>query len=165
MSTRTLPRRSALDDPPLRFARQPFYAETLALLEAVRDHDFARLAALCDDDFGIVDVDAAGRTRTVRTRVEWERWYLEQFATLETLGAVTDAEVLSYKARREGDLGFSVVEFRQSLTVGEHTAHVDCVATVVWKRTPTGWRQARWHGSVVSSVVPDELRALMNRAN
>ena len=36
----------------------------------------------------------------------------------------------------------------------------DCVATIVWKKTTRGWREARWHGSVVSSDVPDELQAL-----
>jgi SnoaL-like domain len=158
-------RRSPLDDPPLRFARQPFYAETLAVLESVRDHDLERLTALCDVDFGIVDVDLAGRTRPVRTRVEWERFFYERFATLTTLGAATDFEVLSYQAHQQGTLGFSVLEYRQSLTVDDQTAWFDGIATIVWKRTPSGWRQARWHGSVVTAVVPEPLRRLTNGAN
>lgn len=165
MSPRTLHRYSALDDPPQRFAHRPFYAETLALLEAVRDRDLDRLEALCDDDFGVVDTDLAGRTRPIRNRVEWERWFLGTFATLDSLGAYTDAEVLSYKATRHGAFGFSVVEFRRSVTVAGHTAVFDIIATIVWKQTPTGWREARWHGSVVSSLVPDELRVLASRAN
>ena len=134
MSPRTLPRRFAIDDPPPHLARQPFFAETLALLECVRDHDFDRLAALCDDNSGIVDIDPAGNARPIRNRVEWERWFLDLFATLDALGATTDSEVISYQAVREASMGFGVLEFRQSLTV-------------------------------VSSMVPNELRALTNRAN
>ena len=29
----------------------------------------------------------------------------------------------------------------------------------------TGWRQARWHGSVISSNVPEPLKTLTNREN
>lgn len=165
MSPRTLRRCSALDDPPQRFVHRPFYAETLALLEARRDHDLDRLDALCDDEYGIVDADLTGGPRAVRNRVEWERWHLGSFATLDSLGAVTDIEVLTYKASRHGSLGFSVVEFRRTVEVAEHTAVFDHVATVVWKRTPTGWREARWHTSVVSSIVPEQFRVLVSGAN
>lgn len=149
---------SPLDNPPQRFAHRPFYAETLSLLRSVRDQDFESLNWLCDDDYGIVDVDPVGRARVIRNRSEWADWFHELFATLETLGATTDSEVLSYKAVREAILGYSVLEFRQSLTIGEHTATFDCIATIIWKRTSRGWREARWHGSVISSYVPDELR-------
>ena len=150
---------SPLDRPPTRFAKRPFYAETLTLLRSVRDHDFETLAWLCDDDFGIVDVDPSGDARPIRNRVEWERWFHELFATLDAMGAETDSEVLDYKAMVEGSMGMSVLDFRQTLTVGDHVASFDCVATIVWKRTERGWREARWHASVISSDVPDELLA------
>jgi hypothetical protein len=150
---------SPLDSPPAQFADQPFYAETVELLRCVRDHDFTALAALCDDDFGIVDVDPAGVARVVRDRPGWEAWFTELFATLDALVAATDSEVLDYRAIAHDTMGFSVLEFRQFLTIGEYTATFDCITTIVWKQTPDGWREARWHGSVVSSVVPEELRA------
>ncbi len=161
MSIPTIARsESPLDYPPMRFSHRPFYAETLSLLRSVRDHDFESLDWLCDDDFGIVDVDPAGSARVIRSKDEWAQWFRELFATLETLGATTDSEILSYKAVREQSLGYSVLEFRQSLTIGDHTATFDCVATIVWKKTDRGWREARWHGSVISSEVPDELTVL-----
>ena len=164
MSTQTTTRHdSPLDHPPSRFSHRPFYAETLSLLRSVRDHDFESLQWMCDDDFGIVDVDPSGQARMIRNKTEWSDWFHELFSTLEALGADTDSEILSYKAVREQSLGYSVVEFRQSLTVGEHTATFDCVATIIWKRTKRGWREARWHGSVISSEIPDELRELSAR--
>ena len=99
---------SPLDRPPTRFAKRPFYAETLTLLRSVRDHDFETLAWLCDDDFGSVDVDPSGDARPIRNRVEWERWFHELFATLDAMGAETDSEVLDYKAMVEGSMGMSV---------------------------------------------------------
>lgn len=154
------PATSPLDHPPVEFADRPFFDETVALLRGVRDHDFDSLATLCDDDFGIIDIDPAGQARVIRTRAEWEAWFHELFATLDGLGAATDSEVLDYQAIATVDLGYSVLEFRQFLTVAGHTATFDCVTTIVWKRTPDGWREARWHGSVISSVIPDELAAL-----
>ena len=131
----------------------------------MRDHDFETLSWLCDDDYGIVDIDPTGNARPIRNRVEWERWFHELFATLTALGASTDSEVISYKATRDGNLGYSVLEFRQLLTIGEHTATFDCIATIIWKWTLRGWREARWHGSVISSVVPAELQAMTQGAN
>ncbi|MGF1648575.1 MAG: nuclear transport factor 2 family protein [Kineosporiaceae bacterium] len=136
---------------------KPFLAETLILLRSVRDHDFATLAALCDDDFGIVDIAPDGGNVPIRSRAEWEDWFRSLFAQLDAMGAATDSEVLAYEALESGDLGYGVLEFRQSLTVGPHTATFDCVATIVWKRTPEGWRESRWHCSVLSRQVPPEL--------
>ena len=142
---------------PSPFSDQPFYDQTVTLLHCVRDHDFATLAALCDDDFGIVDIDVAGTSRTIRTRAEWEAWFTSLFATLEVMNASTDSVVLDYKALREDSLGFGVLEFEQTLTVGPHVARFECVATIIWKLTADGWREARWHASIVSSDVPAAL--------
>lgn len=150
---------SPLDKPPTRFAKRPFYAETISLLRSVRDQDFDTLSELCDDDFGIVDVDPSGNARPIKNRVEWERWFHELFATLDTMGATTDSEILDYKAMVQGTMGMSVLDFRQTLVVGDAVASFDCVATIVWKQTDTGWREARWHASVISSEVPEELLA------
>jgi ketosteroid isomerase-like protein len=156
MSTNTLP--SPLDEPPTRFTDTAFFAETVTLLRSVRDHDFDTLAALCDDDFGIVDVDPSGAARPIRDRAGWESWFHELFATLTAMGATTDSRIDDYHAIASDDMGFSVLDFTQTLAVGEHVASFECVATIVWKRNPEGWREARWHASVISSDIPDELR-------
>jgi ketosteroid isomerase-like protein len=136
-----------------------FFTETLTLLRSVRDHDFDTLAALCDDDFGIVDIDPSGAARPIRDRAGWEAWFHELFATLNAMGASTDSRIDDYRSIDAGDLGYSVLDFTQTLEVDEHVASFECVATIIWKRTPDGWREARWHASVISSEVPDELRS------
>jgi ketosteroid isomerase-like protein len=142
-----------------RWTEAPFLAETVELLRSVRDHDFDALAALCDDDFGIVDLDQAGGSVMIRTRAEWEGWFRRLFAELDAASAATDSEILDYQAVESPDMGFSVVEFRQSLTMGELIAHFDCVATIVWKRTPDGWKEARWHVSLLSTDLPEGMTA------
>lgn len=152
---------SRLDHPSQRrFESRPFFTLTTALLRAVREHDFDTLATLCDDDAGIVDVDPSGASVMVRTRQDWEAWFHGLFAVLAGLGAETDSLVLDYRAFVDDRLGWSVLEFRQYLELGEHVATFDCVATIIWKRTPDGWREARWHCSVLSQDIPDELMAL-----
>jgi ketosteroid isomerase-like protein len=149
---------SPLDTPPARFADMAFFAETLTLLRSVRDHDFDTLAALCDDDFGIVDVDPSGNARPIRDRAGWEAWFHELFATLNAMQASTDSSIDDYHAIVTDDMGYSVLDFTQTLTVGPHVARFECVATIIWKRTADGWRESRWHASVISSDVPAELR-------
>lgn len=148
---------SPLDSPPDRFRSESFFAETLTLLRSVRDHDFDTLAQLCDDDFGIIDVDTAGNPRPIRSRVAWEAWFHELFGTLTDMGATTDSEVLDYHAVETTELGYSVLDFRQTLNAGAHHASFDCIATIVWKRDGRQWREARWHVSVISSDIPAEL--------
>ena len=144
----------------MEFTDRPFFAETLVLLRAVREHDFDTLAALCDDDFGIVDIAPDGSGVPIRTRAEWEAWFRDGlFPRLEALGADTDSEVTGYQALVSGDLGYGVVDFRQSLTIGGLVATFDCIATIIWKQTATGWKESRWHCSVISSDIPPEMAA------
>ena len=157
MTTKLRPPASPLDSPPARFQSEPFFAETVTLLRSVRDHDFDSLAQLCDDDFGIVDVDPSGNPRPIRSRAAWEDWFHELFGTLTQMGAETDSEILDYHAIETPDLGYSVLDFRQMLTVDAQCASFDCIATIIWKHTAAGWREARWHASVISSDVPAEL--------
>jgi len=157
MASTLHPSPSTLDSPPIKLQSEPFLADTITLLRSVRDHDFDSLARLCDDDFGIVDVDPSGNPRPIRNRAEWEDWFHGLFGTLTTMGAETDSEILDYHAIETPELGYSVLDFRQTLTVGEHCASFDCIATIIWKRTPAGWREARWHASVISSHVPAAL--------
>ena len=150
---------SPLDRPYPDFADAPFFEETLELLRSVRDHDFETLAQRCDDDFGIVDIAPDGGNVAIRTREEWEGWFHSLFAQLDTMGAATDSEVLDYQALQADGMGFSVLEFRQFLSIGDIVATFDCMTTIVWKRSGDRWLEARWHGSVLSSDVPPELTA------
>lgn len=142
------------------FSDQPFFAETVELLRSVRDHDFDRLAALCDDDFGIVDLDPTGSNVMVRTRAEWEAWFQRLFSELTAAEADTDSIITNYQALESSDMGYGVVEFTQTLTVAGFTASFDCVVTIIWKRTEDGWKESRWHVSLLSKDVPPELAAL-----
>jgi hypothetical protein len=146
------------------WANEPFFTHTVELLRGVRDHDFDSLAALCDDDFGIVDLDQSGSNVMVRTREDWEARFTRLFGELDAAAAATDSEIVSYRAIEGVELGFGVVEFRQFLTVAGHVAAFDCVATIVWKLTPEGWREARWHVSLLTSEVPEALAAMTGGA-
>lgn len=139
------------------WAGAPFFEETVELLRSVRDHDFESLAELCDDDFGIVDLDQSGGSVMIRTRAEWEAWFRRLFSELNAASASTDSEILDYRAMKTSDMGFAVVEFRQSLGIADVTAHFNCVATIVWKATPEGWKEARWHVSLLSTDIPDSF--------
>ena len=125
ITTRTSP----LDTPPAQHKDKPFFAETVSLLRAVRDHDFDTLATLCDDDFGIVDIAPDGSGVPIRTRAEWEAWFRDRlFPQLEQMGAVTDSEITGYEAIESGDMGYSVLDFRQTLEVSGLVATFDCIA-------------------------------------
>jgi ketosteroid isomerase-like protein len=161
MTTTPVQTGSHLDTVAAEHLGKPFLDETVRLLRAVRDHDFDTLAALCDDDFGIVDIAPDGSGVPIRSRAEWEAWFRDRlFPTLDALGAATDSEITGYDALVAGDLGYGVLDFRQTLTIGDLEATFECIATIVWKRTDAGWRESRWHCSVISSQVPEAMRAM-----
>ena len=141
------------------WAGAPYFAETVELLRSVRDHDFDSLAALCDDDFGIVDLDQSGGNVMVRTRAEWEAWFQRLFSELSAASADTDSEITNYQSLAGSDMGFSVVEFTQLLTAAGMTGRFHCVATIVWKLTESGWKEARWHVSLLSADIPEGMAA------
>jgi len=129
---------------------QPFYSHTRRLFDYVTAHDFDNLAALCDDDFGIVDLGPAGENIMVRTRAEWEGWFKDLFAKLTAMEATTDTEILAYNALETPALGYSVVEFCQNLRVGGKVGKFMCVATIIWKLEGAEWKESRWHVSLLS---------------
>lgn len=146
----------ALDAPPPDvWAAAPFFDETRTLFRCVRDHDFDTLAALCDDDFGIVDLGPSGESVPCRTRAEWEAWFRTLFATLDAMDAATDTEIETYDALVRGEMGYSVVEFTQLLTVGALTGRFRCIVTIIWKRDRERWVESRWHVSLLSRSLPD----------
>ena len=137
----------------------PFAAETAELFAAVRDHDLPTLAARCDDDHGIVDLNPTGGSEVIRDRAEWETWFVQLFAQLDAMDADTDTEILRYDAVDWGATGMSVVEFVQTLTVGGSTGRFRCIVTIVWKRDGDRWVEARWHASLLDTELPDGFGA------
>jgi hypothetical protein len=132
----------------------PFAAETAELFAAVRDHDLATLAARCDDDLGIVDIDPTGGSEVIRDRAGWESWFVQLFAHLDAMDATTDTEIHRYDAVDWGETGMSVVEFVQTLTVAGLTGRFRCIVTIVWKRRDGRWVEARWHASLLDTDLP-----------
>lgn len=136
-----------------------FAAETAELFASVRDHDLTTLSARCDDDFGIVDIDPNGGSEVIRSRQEWETWFVQLFAQLSAMEAETDTLIASYDAVDWGETGMSVVEFVQLLTIGGLTGRFNCIVTVVWKHVDGRWVEARWHASLVSTELPEGFGA------
>lgn len=129
---------------------KPFYEQTVLLFNYVRDNNFEDLAQLCDDDFGIVDIDTDGGSKMIRNRQEWENWFHELFTKLKAMNARTDTEILTYDAIATQEMGYSVVEFCQRLYVNDKVGKFYCVVTIIWKKNASGaWKEARWHASLL----------------
>ena len=133
----------------------PFAAETAELFASVRDHDLPTLAARCDDDLGIIDIDPAGGAEVIRDRPGWESWFVQLFAQLDAMDAETDTLVSRYDAVDWGPTGMGVVDFTQLLTVGGLTGRFHCIVTIVWKRVEDRWIEARWHASLLETELPE----------
>jgi len=76
----------------------------VSMLEFVSKHDFDRLAQICDDDFGIIDLDPQGKSIVVSNRAEWENWFQTLFAKLQAIAAETNSEVLNYQAIQTSEM-------------------------------------------------------------
>jgi hypothetical protein len=150
----SMTRQAAVIAPP-DMNEQPFADETKTLFRCVSEHDFDTLAALCDDDFGIIDLGTEGQSVVIETRAEWEDWFHSLFARLDAMNAHTATEIETYQALVKQEMGYSVVNFCQTLTIGDNTARFYCVATIIWKRTDNGWQESRWHCSLIDTDMGD----------
>ena len=138
------------------FEHLPFYQLTINMLECVSTHNFDILASICDDDFGIIDLDTQGKNVVVANRQEWENWFRSLFAKLDAMKAKTSSEVLNYQALQTAEMGYSVLDFCQSLEVGGFMGKFYCVATIIWKKVGGEWKESRWHGSLIRTE-PENL--------
>ncbi len=136
----------------------PFFHHTQTLFRCVSEHDFDTLAALCDDDFGIVDLNEKGDNVIVHDRAGWENWFRTLFARLDQMQARTDTEIEDYQALETPEMGYSVVRFCQRLYVQEQVFRFNCVVTIIWKKVGDDWKESRWHCSLIDTDLPDALR-------
>jgi hypothetical protein len=139
------------------FAHLPFFGLTVAMLECVSTHNFDRLAKICDDDFGIIDLDTQGKNVVVANRQEWEHWFRSLFAKLDAMQAQTSSDILQYQALQTTELGYSVVHFCQNLAVNGFVGKFYCVATIIWKKVGDDWQESRWHCSLLRTDPADLL--------
>lgn len=127
----------------------PLLEETQTLFRCVAEQDYDTLANLCDDDFGIIDIAPDGGSVLIPDRPGWENWFHTLFAQLNAMQAKTWTDILQYNALRHETMAYSAVEFCQYLAVGGQTHRFFCVATIIWKKTDKGWKESRWHCSVL----------------
>jgi hypothetical protein len=145
----------------VNFEHLPFYDLTVSMLECVSTHNFDELAQICDDDFGIIDLDTQGKNVVVANRKEWESWFHSLFAKLDAMQAKTSSEILNYQALQTAEMGYSVLDFCQNLEVNNFVGKFYCVATIIWKKEGDTWKESRWHCSLIRTE-PENLLAQSN---
>ena len=128
---------------------KPFFDLTTQLLDCVRDHNDAVLSEMCDDDFGIVDITTTGGSMVIRDRAGWEEWFTGLFGQLDALRARTWSDITGYEAIASGDMGYSVVDFDQTLITEDEQLRFHVLATIIWKRVDGGWKESRYHSSLL----------------
>jgi hypothetical protein len=138
------------------FESLPFYQHTVSMLECVSTHNFDVLASICDDDFGIIDLDPQGKSVVVANRAEWENWFQSLFAKLKEMKAQTNSEIINYQAIQTAEMGYCVLDFCQNLEVGGFVGKFFCVATIIWKKVGEEWKESRWHVSLIRTE-PENL--------
>jgi hypothetical protein len=128
------------------------YQLTEELLTAVNQLDLPKLRAMVDDDFGIVDVDPEGNPVVINTMNEWEAYMEKNMLAMRELHASLAYVIDDYQESVSDRMAYVVVRFTQQVHIPERPeiSH-RCIATVVWKTTDEGWKEARWHCSRLPS--------------
>lgn len=135
---------------PQEMRSKPFFDLTVEMLGCVRDHEFDRLSEICDDDFGIIDINTEGGSEIIRDRNGWEEWFRGLFKKLEAMNATTWSEITRYEAIEGTDMGYGVVDFDQVFIAGEKKLRFAVIATIIWKKEGEEWKESRYHSSLVS---------------
>lgn len=131
---------------------KPFFDLTAEMFRCVRDHDFTTLAGICDDDFGIIDINVEGGSQVIRDRAGWEQWFTGLFTQMKAMDATTWSEITRYEAVEASDMGYSVVDFDQVFIGEGKLLRFSVLATIVWKRAGDAWKEARYHSSLLKVV-------------
>ncbi len=137
-------------DYPEEMRNKPFFDLTVEMLNCVRDHNYHRLSEICDDDFGIIDINTEGGSEVIRDRAGWENWFQSLFERLGAMGAQTWSEITNYEAIQRGDMGYCVVDFDQMLVVGDKNMRFAVLSTIIWKRDNGTWKESRYHCSLLN---------------
>ena len=132
------------------FVDKPFFNLTKEMLDCVRDFNFERLANICDDDFGIIDINTEGGSEIIRDRKGWENWFTGLFSKLDSMNAKTWSEITHYEAIQHETLGYGVVDFDQVFHAGETRLRFKVIATIIWKLVDGEWKESRYHSSLIS---------------
>jgi len=69
------------------------------------------------------------------------------------MNATTWSEITEYDALETAEMGYSVVFFNQYLKVENVTQCFKATSTIIWKKTDDGWKESRYHGSLLSVAV------------
>jgi hypothetical protein len=128
---------------------KPFFEFTVAMLDCVAQHNFETLAGICDDDYGIIDINTTGGSEVIRDRAGWENWFTGLFAQLKAMQAETWSEITRYEAITGSDMGYGVVDFEQVLVAGGKRYRFDVIATIIWKKVGNTWKESRYHSSML----------------
>jgi len=135
---------------PEEMKKKPFFDLTVEMLNCVRDRNYDRLAAICDDDFGIIDINTEGGSEVIRDREGWENWFKGLFSKLRIMNAETWSEITRYEALQREDMGYCVVDFDQMLVIGEKKMRFGVISTIIWKKENDEWKESRYHCSLIN---------------
>ncbi len=140
-----LPAGNATDHPAQDWAAKPFFAETVALLNALRNNHPVLLSHAVDQ-LGVVDIDPDGRVEVMRDE--------QQFSSRRSGSApsTTEIEIVDFRSLRGMVMGSAAAEFIERRVVNGHPVAVRAIASVVWTQTPDGWRSAGFHISPLTSL-------------
>ena len=144
-----LQRKPEIQDYSEEWQNMPFFDLTFAMFDCVSTHDFSRLAQICDDDYGIIDINPEGGSEVIRDREGWENWFKSLFARLEQMNAETWSEITHYEYLKSDNMGYSVVNFDQILKVNDQTHRFAVLATIIWKKEGSEWKESRYHSSLI----------------
>ncbi len=128
---------------------KPFFDLTVEMLACVRDHNYDRLALICDDDFGIVDINTEGGSEIIRDRTGWQDWFQGLFQKLTSMQATTWSEITRYEALQHQTMGYTVVDFDQLFLAGGKKMRFSVIATIIWKLDNVVWQESRYHSSLI----------------
>jgi hypothetical protein len=132
-----------------KISTKPFFDLTVRMLNDVRDHNFDDLAEICDDDFGIIDINTEGGSEVIRDREGWEKWFKGLFKQLDEMKAQTWSEITNYESIVKTDMGYSVVDFDQILIAFGKRMRFSVIATIIWKKEGDTWKESRYHSSLL----------------
>jgi len=95
------------------FKKTPFFEFMLPMFNSGRDFNHDHSATICDDDFGITDINTITDSKIIRARHGLGKWFKGLFPNLKDLSSITWSKITHHETLQSKDMGHCVVYFDQ----------------------------------------------------
>lgn len=128
--------------------KESLFPLTQELLETIDRLDYDALLNFVHSNYQMIDVDNECNTVLLSNIKDWSTNLLHNINALKKRGGKLHSVITDYREELTSLIGYSILDFRQEVTIEGHRTISDYVATIIWRKIGEEWKETHWHCSL-----------------